>query len=97
MHAVVLTNPTSGKGRGGRVRDEAIPRLHGAGWRTTITLVNLDTVPASYTLRFYSNEGTLALPFDGETGRLESLSGTIAVGGSRTITTTGTTATLSVE
>jgi hypothetical protein len=67
----------------------------GAGWRTTITLVNLDTVPASYTLRFYSNEGTLALPFDGETGRLESLSGTIAVGGSRTITTTGTTATLS--
>lgn len=35
MHAVVLTNPSSGKGRGARVRDEALPRLHGAGWRTT--------------------------------------------------------------
>lgn len=34
-HAVVLTNPTAGKGRGARVRDEALPRLHGAGWRTT--------------------------------------------------------------
>ncbi|MBS1833782.1 MAG: hypothetical protein JST65_13775, partial [Acidobacteria bacterium] len=67
----------------------------GGGWRTTITLVNLDTVPASYTLRFYSNDGTLALPFEGETGRLESLSGTIPVGGSRTIVTTGTTTTLS--
>lgn len=33
--AVVLTNPTSGKGRGARMRDEALPRLHGAGWRTT--------------------------------------------------------------
>ncbi|WP_182376315.1 diacylglycerol kinase [Nocardioides sp. WS12] len=33
--AVVLTNPTSGKGRGARMRDEALPRFHGAGWRTT--------------------------------------------------------------
>ncbi len=32
---VVLTNPTAGKGRGARMRDEAIPRFHGAGWRTT--------------------------------------------------------------
>jgi len=30
----VLTNPTAGKGRALRVRDEALPRLHGAGWRT---------------------------------------------------------------
>ncbi|WP_435769843.1 diacylglycerol/lipid kinase family protein [Nocardioides sp. SYSU DS0651] len=35
MHAAVLTNPTAGKGRGARVRDEVLPRLHGAGWRTT--------------------------------------------------------------
>ena len=27
--AVILTNPTSGKGRGARMRDEAIPRLAG--------------------------------------------------------------------
>lgn len=33
--AVVLTNPTSGKGRAARLRDEALPRFHGAGWRTT--------------------------------------------------------------
>lgn len=32
---VVLTNPTSGKGRAARVRDEALPRFHGAGWQTT--------------------------------------------------------------
>jgi diacylglycerol kinase (ATP) len=34
--AIVLTNPTSGKGRGARMRDEALPRFHGAGWRTTV-------------------------------------------------------------
>lgn len=33
--AVVLTNPTSGKGRAGRLLDEALPRFHGAGWQTT--------------------------------------------------------------
>jgi diacylglycerol kinase (ATP) len=33
--AIVLTNPSSGKGRGARMRDEALPRFHGAGWRTT--------------------------------------------------------------
>lgn len=33
--AVVLTNPTSGKGRAMRVLDEALPRFHGAGWQTT--------------------------------------------------------------
>lgn len=33
--AVVLTNPTSGKGRAAQIRDEALPRLRGAGWRTT--------------------------------------------------------------
>lgn len=35
MHAVVLTNPSAGKGRGARVRDLAVPLLHGAGWRTS--------------------------------------------------------------
>jgi diacylglycerol kinase (ATP) len=30
----VLTNPTAGRGRAVRVRDAALPRLHGAGWRT---------------------------------------------------------------
>ncbi|QYJ05063.1 hypothetical protein KUV85_05095 [Nocardioides panacisoli] len=30
----VLTNPAAGRGRAARVRDAALPRLHGAGWRT---------------------------------------------------------------
>ena len=29
----LLTNPTAGKGRARRVRDESLPLLHGAGWR----------------------------------------------------------------
>ncbi len=33
--AVVLTNPTSGKGRATRMLQEALPRFHGAGWETT--------------------------------------------------------------
>lgn len=32
----LLTNPAAGKGRAGRVRDEALPLLHGAGWRVRI-------------------------------------------------------------
>jgi hypothetical protein len=63
----------------------------GSAWKTTITLVNLDTDPAPYTLRFYADDGTpLRLPFDGTPGRVETLSGTIPVGGSRTISTLGT-------
>ncbi|MCC6365508.1 MAG: hypothetical protein IT165_18495 [Bryobacterales bacterium] len=63
----------------------------GSAWKTTITLVNLDTDPAPYTLRFYADDGSpLRLPFDGTPGRVETLSGTIPVGGSRTISTLGT-------
>jgi diacylglycerol kinase (ATP) len=39
--AVVLTNPTSGKGRATQVRDAALPRFRGAGWHTT-TLTSRD-------------------------------------------------------
>lgn len=68
----------------------------GAGWKTGIILVNLDTVAANYTLRFYSSDGSpLRLPLDVAPGRLESVEGTIPVGGSRTITTLGTDTTLS--
>lgn len=34
-HAVVLTNPSSGKGRGARGRDETLSVLRRAGWTTT--------------------------------------------------------------
>lgn len=68
----------------------------GAGWKTTMTLVNLDTTPASFTLTFYSSDGSLLrLPIEGTPGRLETISGVIPVGGSRTILTAGTDTTLS--
>ncbi|MBS1824851.1 MAG: hypothetical protein JST93_05995 [Acidobacteria bacterium] len=68
----------------------------GAGWKTTITLVNLDTVPATFTLSFYASDGTiLRLPIEGETGRLEAITRVIPVGGSRTIITAGTDTALS--
>jgi hypothetical protein len=64
----------------------------GDGWKTTITLVNLDVEPAPYTLRFFASDGAvLRLPFEGGVpGRLEVLEGIIPVGGSRTIITAGT-------
>ncbi len=63
----------------------------GQGWKTTITLVNLDTVPATFTLNFFAGDGSiLRLPIEGETGRLESITRIIPVGGSRTIVTAGT-------
>ncbi|MFN7938287.1 MAG: hypothetical protein U0R19_33470 [Bryobacteraceae bacterium] len=68
----------------------------GAGWKTTITLVNLDTVPATFTLSFFGSDGTiLRLPIEGETGRLEAITRVIPVGGSRTIITAGTDTALS--
>ncbi|MBL8174499.1 MAG: hypothetical protein JNK48_07515 [Bryobacterales bacterium] len=63
----------------------------GSGWKTTITLVNLDTAPATFTLSFYASDGSiLRLPIEGETGRLEAITRVIPVGGSRTIVTAGT-------
>lgn len=68
----------------------------GAGWKTTIILVNLDTQPAPFTLKFYTGTGlALRLPIEGSVGRLESLEGIIPVGGSRTIQTASTDAALS--
>lgn len=68
----------------------------GAGWKTTITLVNLDSVPATFTLSFFSSEGSiLRLPIEGETGRLEAITRVIPVGGSRTIVTASTDTALS--
>ncbi|MBI4910244.1 MAG: hypothetical protein HY820_41885 [Acidobacteria bacterium] len=68
----------------------------GAGWKTSIILVNLDNVAATYNLRFYSGDGSpLRLAFEGSPGRLETLEGSIPVGGSRTIITGGTDTALS--
>jgi len=62
---------------------------NGTGWKTTIQLVNTDTQPAPFTLRFYNSDGTpLVLPL-GSDGVTSSISGTIAPGQLRVIQTDG--------
>lgn len=68
----------------------------GDSWQTTITLVNMESTQAAFTLRFYDQAGNvLRLPIEGNPGRLEAYEGIIPAGGSRTIRTAGTDATLS--
>jgi hypothetical protein len=62
----------------------------GAGWRTGITLVNLDSVPAPYVLNFWASNGSpLPVSIDGVTGAAATISGTLPVNGVRTISTNG--------
>jgi len=85
---VISTTPVAGRQLLSQIAD-------GAGWKTTIILVNLDREPAPFTLKFYTGTGAaLRLPIEGSVGRLESLEGIIPVGGSRTILTAGTDAAL---
>ncbi len=61
----------------------------GGGWRTAITLVNLDSAPALFTLRFWGDNGTpLELPLAG-LGKLAIVNGAIRAGGAQTIQTDG--------
>src|SRR5262249_29907000 len=67
---------------------------NGARWKTTVILVNTDSVPAPFTVNFWKDDGS---PFtvtlvDGRS--LASVSDTIPVGGSRTIETDGLASTL---
>ncbi|HTM52040.1 MAG TPA: choice-of-anchor V domain-containing protein [Bryobacteraceae bacterium] len=66
----------------------------GARWKTTVILVNLDTVPAPFTLNFWKDDGS-AFPIS-LTGRGTQavVTDTIPAGGSRTIETDGTAAAL---
>jgi hypothetical protein len=66
----------------------------GGGWKTTIVLVNSDSQPAPFTLRFRGDDGSALRLSLGADGRVSTLTGTIAPGGSRTIQTDGTGATL---
>ena len=61
----------------------------GGGSRTAITLVNLDSVPAQFTLKFWGNDGSPGLV------TLATVTGTINVGGSQTIQTDESPPTLS--
>lgn len=68
----------------------------GTGWKTTIVLTNLDTAPASYTLRFWKGDGTAqTFPLGANGAGVQQLTGTIPVNGSQTLETPGTANTLS--
>jgi hypothetical protein len=57
----------------------------GGAWKTSIQLINMGTRPAQYTINFYDDLGAaFAFTMVGG-GRASSVSGTIAVGASRTI------------
>lgn len=67
-----------------------VPHLvDGDGWKTIVTLVNLDDTTAAFTLRFYADDGTAAV-FPTTAGTAATITGTIAPRGARTIETTGT-------
>jgi|SRR5579859_820782 len=68
--------------------------VDGGVWKTTITLLNLSTGPAGFTLNFYGDNG-LPLAFSTNLGQASIFSGAIAPGGSMTIETLGTAPTLS--
>ena len=68
--------------------------VDGASWKTIVTLVNLDTTPSPYTLKFYADDGTsMAIQTTAGTG--STITGTLPVGGSQVIETAGTKSTLS--
>ncbi|HYW46835.1 MAG TPA: hypothetical protein VE959_28470 [Bryobacteraceae bacterium] len=62
----------------------------GGGWTTSITLINLsETKAAAFTLNFYGDNGN-PQPFSFQgTGKASTLTGTLVVGGSLVIKTTG--------
>ncbi|MBI4907047.1 MAG: hypothetical protein HY820_25700 [Acidobacteria bacterium] len=68
----------------------------GTGWKTTIVLSNLDTVPAPYTLRFWKGDGTAqTFPLGANGAAVQGITGTIPVNGSQTLETPSTATTLS--
>ncbi len=61
----------------------------GVGWKTTMVLVNTDTVPANFTLNFWHGDGSpLSLPLISQ-GSQQQVTGTIPVNGSVTLETPG--------
>ncbi|MDP9112079.1 MAG: hypothetical protein M3O20_00195 [Acidobacteriota bacterium] len=63
--------------------------VDGDGWKTIFTVVNLDTSAASFTLRFYADDGT-PLAFPTSSSNSPTITGTLAARGSMTIETSGT-------
>lgn len=75
--------------------NEMLPHIaDGNYWKSTITLLNMDTESAQYRLRFFqSGGGALLLPIVGR-GEVSEITGTLPVRGSITIETTGESETL---
>lgn len=63
--------------------------VDGDGWKTIFTVVNLDSSPASFTLRFYADDGTPAA-FPTASGTSSTITGTVAARGAITVETSGT-------
>jgi hypothetical protein len=63
--------------------------VDGDGWKTIFTLVNLDSAAASFTLRFYADNGT-PIAFPTASGSSSTITGTLPAGGATTIETSGT-------
>jgi len=63
--------------------------VDGDGWKTIFTVVNLDSSAASFTLRFYADDGTPAV-FPTTSGTSSTITGTLAARGAITIQTSGT-------
>ena len=68
--------------------------VDGASWKTIVTLVNLDSTPSTYTLKFYADNGT-SMVIQTTAGTGSVITGTLPVGGSQVIETTGGKSTLS--
>jgi len=63
--------------------------VDGDGWKTIITVVNLDDTAASFTLKFYADDGTPVV-YATTNGTGTSIFGTIPPHGASTIETNGT-------
>ena len=63
--------------------------VDGDGWKTIFTVVNLDSSAASFTLRFYADNGTPVV-FPTTLGTSSAITGTVPARGAMTIETSGT-------
>jgi hypothetical protein len=68
--------------------------VDGASWKTIVTLVNLDTTPTAYTLKFYADDGT-SMVIQTTAGTGSTITGILPVGGSQVIETAGSKSSLS--
>jgi hypothetical protein len=66
--------------------DTVIAQIASGGtWKTTIQLVNMGNRAATFTINFYDDLGGAQMFTVANAGRVSSITGTIAIGGSRTI------------